>query len=411
MNDKSINFKEICSYINGITNYNSFYFDENFKLKLNIESIVYIDFFDKLLMQSLSTMFFSLKKKKKISVCSYTDNFNLYYLGVSILEHNIFKGVIFIGPLLRKNITREQKASLKAKYNLSNAAYTLLSNLYKTLPQCTYEKSEHLKVFLFNAISTNLSKYSSYSITKKLSNPLKKISQNKVFEHFAFIESNYETEKKVLRLIETGNVVAIKQLLNNSESTRAYIPKRNPNNPLREIKNLTITLNSIMARAAIKGGLPLYIAHSISEKNAILIELFDNVNDASDFQMKMLIEFSSAVRDYATKTYSPLIKKAISLIISSTYKKITLTRIAKELYVSQEHLSRKFKKEVKMNISTYIHNTKIKEATHLMETTDKSISRIASELSYSSVAHFSRTFLKITSKTPSDYKKTQLLSY
>jgi len=405
MNDENNNLKEKCSYINGITNYNSFYFDENFKLKLNLESKIYVDFVDKILMKSLSIIFFSLKKKKKVTVCSYTDNFNLYYLGVNILENKIFKGVIFIGPILRKNITRDQKTNFKAKYNLSNAAYTLLSNLYKTLPQCTYEKSEQLKVFLFDAINTNLSNYNSYSITKKISIPLQKLTQTQVFEHFAFIESNYETEKKVLRLVETGNVVAIKQLLNDSESTRAYIPKRNPNNPLREIKNLTITLNSIMARAAIKGGLPLYIAHSISEKNAILLELFDNVNDTSDFQLKMLMEFSSAVKDYTTKTYSPLIKKTISLIVSSTYKKITLTQIAKELYVSQEHLSRKFKKEVDVNISTYIHRIKIKEAIHLMETTDKSISRISSELSYSSVAHFSRTFLKITSKTPSEYKK------
>jgi len=400
------NSKEKCSYINGITSYNSFYFDENFKLVLNLESKVPVDFVDKILMKSLSIIFSSLKKKKRVTVCSYTDNFNLYYLGVNILENNIFKGVIFIGPILRESITREQKATFKAKYNLSNVAYTLLSNLYKTLPQCTYEKSEQLKVFLFNAINVNLTKYHSYSITKKFPNPLKKIVQNQVFEHFTFIESNYKTETNVLRLVETGNIAAIKQLLNNSDNINAYIPKRNPHNPLREIKNLTITLNSIIARAAIKGGLPLYIVHSISEKNAILIELLDNVNDTRDFQLKMLIEFSKAVNDYSTKTYSPLIKKAISLIVSSTYKKTTLTQIAKQLYVSQAHLSRKFKKEVNINISIYIHKIKIKEAIHLMETTDKSISRISSELNYSSVAHFSRTFSKITLKTPSAYKKT-----
>jgi AraC-like DNA-binding protein len=82
-----------------------------------------------------------------------------------------------------------------------------------------------------------------------------------------------------------------------------------------------------------------------------------------------------------------------------------LDDIANDLFITKEHLSRLFKKEMGITISEYIIKTKILEAKNLLKETDYNILDIAVLLNYANSSHFSISFIKITGLSPSEYRK------
>lgn len=82
----------------------------------------------------------------------------------------------------------------------------------------------------------------------------------------------------------------------------------------------------------------------------------------------------------------------------------TIFRIAKVLYVTPSHLSRKFKAETNVNIIDFINNKRVDEAKYYLQTGNASITDIAIMVGFNDLNYFSRTFKKITTFSPSQYR-------
>ena len=104
-------------------------------------------------------------------------------------------------------------------------------------------------------------------------------------------------------------------------------------------------------------------------------------------------------------SYSNNIKKIVLYIRKNLTNRISLDDIAKNLYITKEHLSRLFKKEMGVTISEYIIKTKIEQAKNMLQHTDYNILDIAVLLNFANSSHFSNSFKKITGVSPSDYRK------
>ena len=70
-------------------------------------------------------------------------------------------------------------------------------------------------------------------------------------------------------------------------------------------------------------------------------------------------------------------------------------------------LSKKFKRELGFNISSYIMRRKLEEAKSLLNYTDMTISEISEYLCFSSQAYFQNVFKKKYGITPKEYRKKQ----
>ncbi|MDY0010201.1 MAG: AraC family transcriptional regulator, partial [Candidatus Izemoplasmatales bacterium] len=121
---------------------------------------------------------------------------------------------------------------------------------------------------------------------------------------------------------------------------------------------------------------------------------------------KILSTYAKVVRDYTLMNHSSNIKKIILYIRKNLTNKISLDDIAGDLFITKEHLSRLFKKEMGLTISEYIINAKIEEAKTLLKETDYNVLDIAVLLNFANSSHFSNSFKKITGMAPSDYRKT-----
>lgn len=79
--------------------------------------------------------------------------------------------------------------------------------------------------------------------------------------------------------------------------------------------------------------------------------------------------------------------------------------LAKHLHKDYSNLSKLFSKVEGITIEKYILYQKVEKVKELLSYGEKTISEIAFEMNYSSSAHLSNQFKKVTGMTPSKFKK------
>jgi YesN/AraC family two-component response regulator len=86
------------------------------------------------------------------------------------------------------------------------------------------------------------------------------------------------------------------------------------------------------------------------------------------------------------------------------------TQLAEELHYDYNYLSNLFSGVEGITLEQYIIRQKIERVKELLFYDELSLSEIANKLGYSSVAHLSAQFKKITGLTPSELKKSRQIS-
>jgi AraC-like DNA-binding protein len=172
------------------------------------------------------------------------------------------------------------------------------------------------------------------------------------------------------------------------------------------MKTSLMIFDALCNREAIKAGVDQILAYKISNNLKFHISKISVSSEIRTVAHKILTTYAKAVKEYTLGNYSSNIRKIILYIRKNLTNRISLDDIAKELFITKEHLSRLFKKEMGLTISEYIINTKITEAKTLLKQTDYNILDIAVLLNFANSSHFSNSFKKVTGFSPSDYRKT-----
>ncbi len=337
---------------------------------------------------------------KNNNVVIFHDELKMAYLIILLSEE---KCIVSMGPFLNEKIKKDEIKYLGHSMHLSIDNLAIFENYYSKLPLYNNDEISNISFIYYNFLSSKYVEPSIIYDTKRSRLPQKNQYSNK-FEQYDFVEQNYKRENELLKAIETGNVDGVKDLTNLSYE-QINIPSRNKYDPIRDAKNLTITLNSVAARAAIRGGLNVHLAHSISTKYAIAIEAQKKVDGVLYLAGELAKEYASSVREYSLSKYSPLVKSALVIIRKNITQPINLHEIAENLNISKEHLSRVFKKELGKTVTDYINEIKIKESLYLISSKKYSISEIAFMFGFSNSAYYSTVFKKVLGCSPRDYKQ------
>lgn len=84
---------------------------------------------------------------------------------------------------------------------------------------------------------------------------------------------------------------------------------------------------------------------------------------------------------------------------------LTLRKAAAYLMWSESHFARKFKERTGMSYISYVTAKRLERAKFILVHTNKPVLRIATELEFSPLNYFSRTFKKHVGLTPSEYRR------
>src|SRR5438874_13055831 len=96
--------------------------------------------------------------------------------------------------------------------------------------------------------------------------------------------------------------------------------------------------------------------------------------------------------------------KARSFIEEHSAEELSLSKVAKAVNISANHLSEKFKQVTGVNFVEYIARTRFEKACDLLLNSNLRISEIAFAVGFQSLSQFNRVFKKISGKSPNEYR-------
>ena len=104
---------------------------------------------------------------------------------------------------------------------------------------------------------------------------------------------------------------------------------------------------------------------------------------------------------------SPRILQVVSLIEEHYMDEISLSKVAEELHINAEYLSRSFKKQVGINFNSYLSNVRLQHAMDMLKSTDLRVADIAARTGFQNPAYFSRCFKDAFGLSPQQWKVSQ----
>ena len=218
------------------------------------------------------------------------------------------------------------------------------------------------------------------------------------------LERRYAFENEMIRAVEQGQLHVEKQLMRAFSS--GTFEKR-VKDPLRNAKNYSIIMNTLLRKAAENGGVhPLHIDRA-SSAFAKRIEDMASVDDTGALMCEMFRDYCRLVQEHMTIGLPEVVKKAMLEINADISADLSTHKLARIQDVSAGYLSTMFKKATGQTLSDYIRKRRMEHAAHLLENTNLQIQTVALHCGIMDVQYFSKLFKRQMGLTPSDYRASR----
>ncbi len=117
-------------------------------------------------------------------------------------------------------------------------------------------------------------------------------------------------------------------------------------------------------------------------------------------------EWEQSVKNRNLKLHE-LLNVAKEYIDQNYSKELTLSQVAKYIYLSDSYFAHSFKDKFGISPKSYILKIRIEEAKELLENTDMKIADVARSVGFSSQQRFNDIFRKYTDSTPLKYRQVK----
>lgn len=139
------------------------------------------------------------------------------------------------------------------------------------------------------------------------------------------------------------------------------------------------------------------------------VEVNGDVPDWSRLQQR-LEQLGFELLEDKRKQLVTQIKRLVLAYINQPARQNLSDYLAEQLNREYSALSKLFSESEQQTIEQYVIRLKIEKAKELLSYRERNLSEIADELGYSSVAHLSNQFKKVTGVTPSQFRSSEDVS-
>lgn len=217
------------------------------------------------------------------------------------------------------------------------------------------------------------------------------------------VHNTLALEQTIMNFVRHGDTAALKEWLKNAPAVRPGILS---SDTLRQLKNTFIVTATLVSRAAIRGGMDVNDALSLSDAYIQKNELLFSVESIENLQYHMVFDYAERVEKIRLgKTPTKLLTDIANYVQKHLSEPVDIDALSKAMFISRTHLAVKFKKETGMTLTDFVLKEKVEEGKRLLRYTDKSISSIAAYLGFSSQSHFANVFRKYANCPPNEYRQ------
>ncbi|MBO5908181.1 MAG: helix-turn-helix domain-containing protein, partial [Clostridia bacterium] len=215
------------------------------------------------------------------------------------------------------------------------------------------------------------------------------------------MEQRYSYENELMNAVSQGLTHKAELLLTNFSEISF---EKRAADPLRNIKNYFIIMNTLLRKAAENGGVhPIYI-DSISSSYAKRIEELSSIDGTGKFMVEIFRAYSNLVKNHSISKFSPAVQKTIVTVDSDLTADLSLNALSAHNNVSAGYLSTLFKNDTGQTLTEFVNRRRVKMAKKLLKTTNLQVQTIAQHCGILDVQYFTKLFKKYEGKTPKEYR-------
>lgn len=339
----------------------------------------------------------------------FSDSFECRYCALMLPESEKDE-ILILGPYLSENMSKIKCLEIAERLGVSPKEKKHLQEYYMSIP--VLPEDSPLMIML-TSFCERIWKNPAFSVVElggeessyaPLSKSMSDIESSDTFINMKTMEHRYAFENEMIRAVELG--FSQSEFPLGSVSSGEFFEKR-VDDPLRNSKNYGIIMNTLLRKAAERGGVhPIYI-DKVSSEFALRLEKASAVSENAALMMEMFRTYCRLVRKHRLNGYSPTVQKIILSIDADLSENLSAGALAKRHGISLGYLSAVFKKETGKTVSEYIRERRMEYARHLLKNTNLQVQTVAFNSGVVDVQYFSKLFKRHYGKTPSEYRLSQ----
>lgn len=350
-------------------------------------------------------LMYYLKNVQSATLYRFNDPQKLSYLFLMLDEERI----LVIGPYLTWTVEQEQLLEVAERLKLGPEELRMMEQFCAALPKLDGNSPVFSMVAVFCERLWGES-YGSIDIDQEMETDRSLL----VMEDMAVVmedpqmamrmmEQRYAYENELMRAVSLGLSHKAEQILA-SLSTTAM--ERRTADPVRNLKNYCIIMNTLLRKAAEDGGVhPIYLDR-VSSGFARRIEALSSTVEVEKLMREMFFAYCRLVKKNSVKEYSPPVQRTIVQIDADLAGDLSLKHLAQLQNINASYLSTLFKRETGQTVTDFVNQRRIQLARQLLSTTQLQVQTIARYCGIPDVNYFSKIFKKHTGQTPKEYRRS-----
>ncbi|MGN0167306.1 MAG: helix-turn-helix domain-containing protein [Acetatifactor sp.] len=344
--------------------------------------------------------FLSRPYEYRLAVTKSSLGFYNIFAPVSLSEKQ--PDFISVGPFADGNISAAFIQQLVHDQNLTPVQSLMVKKFYEILPVSDVNDITLMVLHLLSAFIPeyhNVSpEYISYSeMTHKIT------PNHDAFRRFTSTSAEYYAKylNEFLDTLITGDYAKTSDKLKIFLDANGTTKLASLHSLKRKIHELNTFCKEKLLTTSIHPYYPLYLSDSFASQ----IDSCSRYDQLSALPYKMARKYCMLIKNYSHQEYSFLVRSLISYIDQHIEEPLTLSVLAKHFQKNASFLSGQFSKETGESITDYIHRAKMQAAVQYFNTTDLSVTEVASILSIHNFGYFSKLFRREIGINPREYKK------
>lgn len=234
-----------------------------------------------------------------------------------------------------------------------------------------------------------------------VSRSMRDVRPSETMANIKKMEQRYAFENEMMHAVEHGQT-QFEDRFAASVYTESF--ERRASDPVRNAKNYAVIMNTLLRKAAERGGVhPIYL-DQISSEYALQIENRSDFAEVSELMGEMFRTYCRLVREHTGKGYSLLVQNTILMIDADISADISPRELAVVQNVTPAYLSTVFHRETGKTLSEYIRERRMAVAAQLLTATKLQIQTVALHCGIMDVQYFSKLFKKQYGVTPTQYR-------
>lgn len=311
------------------------------------------------------------------------------------------QSIYLIGPVYNTEVSVEFLEDSAQRYHIDPAfrrQYVAIMKEISVVPGLMFQQYCLMLHYCVNGEKLNRSDIQ-FQPRNKVIHPLPTETDGQTYDR----AQNYLSEQMLLQMVREGNINYKQAIAQANHLFNPMYPRHRESLPKAIITSTAFATLCIWE--SIRAGISTDTAYAIGDGYIDSMAQCKSLSDLTSLNLSMFEDFIFRVRKHRTNPkVSAQIRFCRDYIELHAEQALKLPDLAKQVGYSEYYLSRKFKKEMGVSISTYIKYVRVEHSKMMLVSSGMPISQIADSLHFASSSHYSESFREVTGKTPQQYR-------